>query len=266
MSCQYDTLCHVGTVAPRLGGMQSPDPQHGEPQLGEAQRGEAPRGETRRSEGKLGDSPANGAARPPARSLTERRRDATRLEIARAAASLFAEHGTERVTAEAIAEAAGISLRTFYRYFSAKEDAIVPLLTSGAENWLHLLTTAEETDPLKLFPRLIDEVLIPKTAADREELRVTRIVLRTVAGLPSLRATWYRVNLDSEANLRPILTELMGEAADPLDVRLLSTIASDAIRIGLEHWAQGDADPDGALGTPAALAQQVFARLARAFD
>ncbi len=200
------------------------------------------------------------------RSLTDRRREATRLEIARAAAGLFAEHGSDRVTAEAIAEAAGISLRTFYRYFSAKEDAIVPLLTSGAENWFDLLTSAEESDPLLLFPRLFDEVLIPKTAADREELRVTRDVLRTVADMPTLRATWYRVNLDSEARLRPILAKLMGDDANAFEVRLLATIATDSIRLGLEHWAQEGTDPDGSLGTPAALAQRVFDRLTRAFD
>ncbi len=203
---------------------------------------------------------------PQAQSLTERRREATRLEIARAAAGLFAEHGTEHVTAEAIAAAAGISLRTFYRYFNAKEDAIVPLLTSGAENWVHLLTTAPERDPLQLFPRLIDEVLIPTSAAEREELRITRDVLRTVASAPTLKATWYRVNLDSEARLRPILTELLGADWAPFEIRLLATIATDAIRLGLEHWAASETDPDGSAGTPAALAQQVFARLARAFD
>ncbi|GAA1320507.1 TetR/AcrR family transcriptional regulator [Leucobacter albus] len=204
---------------------------------------------------------ADGAA--PARTLAERRRERTRLEIARAAAHLFAEQGPENVTAEEIAEAAGISLRTFYRYFGAKEEAITPLLTSGADNWVDLLTSAAEKDPLELFPRLIDEVLVPKTAADREELRVTRGVLRTVAETPLLRAAWHRVNFDSEARLRPILTEICGPDADPFEVRLLATVASDAIRLGLEHWAAGDADPDGSGGTPARLAQEVFARLSR---
>lgn len=212
------------------------------------------------------DYSAAAAGATPAQTLAERRRETTRLEIARAAAGLFAEHGTEHVTAEAIADAAGISLRTFYRYFSAKEDAIVPLLTSGAENWAHLLTTAPERDPLQLFPRLIDEVLIPTTEGAREELRITGDVLRTVASAPALRATWYRVNLDSEARLRPILTELLGADWDRFEIRLLATIATDAIRLGLEHWAASDTDPDGASGTPAALAQQVFARLSRAFD
>ena len=199
----------------------------------------------------------------PARPLAERRREATRLEIARAAAGLFAKHGPQHVTAEAISEAAGISLRTFYRYFAAKEDAITPLLTSGADNWVGLLSDAPERDPLALFPRLIDEVLLPQTSAAREELRVTRGVLRGIAETPLLSAAWHRVNADSEARLRPILSKLCGPDADPLDVRILATIASDAIRLGLEHWAAGETDPDGSEGVPAAIAQQVFARLSR---
>ncbi|KAM9864973.1 hypothetical protein ACIFOC_02177 [Leucobacter aridicollis] len=209
------------------------------------------------------DARTPAASEAPAQTLAERRRDATRLEVARAAAGLFAEHGPQHVTAEAIAQAAGISLRTFYRHFSAKEDAITPLLTSGADNWVRLLADAPERDPLTLFPRLIDEVLLPQTAADREELRVTRGVLRSIAETPLLRAVWHRVNADSEARLRPILSELCGPGVDPLDVRILATVASDAIRLGLEHWAAGDADPDGGEGVPAAIAQQVFARLSR---
>ena len=52
--------------------------------------------------------------------LTERRKAATQLDIARAAARLFTEHGAQGTTAEAIAAAAGVAPRTFYRYFRTK--------------------------------------------------------------------------------------------------------------------------------------------------
>jgi AcrR family transcriptional regulator len=77
--------------------------------------------------------PQGPAARP---SLTERRKAATQLEIARAAAALFAERGSEGTTAEDVARAAGIALRTFYRYFRTKEDAVAPLLAAGARDWV----------------------------------------------------------------------------------------------------------------------------------
>src|SRR5690606_32876329 len=53
---------------------------------------------------------------PPA-SLRERRKADTWLAIHEAAATLALERGLENATVEAVAEAAGISPRTFFNYF-----------------------------------------------------------------------------------------------------------------------------------------------------
>ncbi|NED89115.1 TetR family transcriptional regulator, partial [Streptomyces sp. SID11233] len=57
--------------------------------------------------------------------LRERKKAATREAVHKAALSLAVEHGFEHVTVEAIADAAGISRRTFSNYFTAKEDAVL---------------------------------------------------------------------------------------------------------------------------------------------
>ncbi|WP_416443680.1 TetR/AcrR family transcriptional regulator [Leucobacter sp. HNU] len=194
-------------------------------------------------------------------SLTARRKADTRLAIARAAAARFAEHGASRVTAEAIAAAAGVSLRTFYRYFPTKEDAVAPLLGIGAASWQDALAASPPGDPRTAIPEIIDHLLIPAGDAEREGLRWTRGLLRAMIEDPALRAVWHRVNHDSETRLRAIVAELEGETADPFQVRLLAAAATDAIRIGLEHWSESDADPDGSGGTPAALARRAFAEL-----
>lgn len=49
-----------------------------------------------------------------------------RQRIAAAARDLFASQGYERTTVDAIAERAGLSRRTFFRYFRSKDDAIFP--------------------------------------------------------------------------------------------------------------------------------------------
>ena len=64
--------------------------------------------------------------RPP---LTERRKTETRLEVARAAVGLFLAKGVADTSAEEIAEAAGISSRTLWRYFPTKDSCVTPLLT-----------------------------------------------------------------------------------------------------------------------------------------
>lgn len=56
----------------------------------------------------------------PAR--TGRRPSATCAELSHVALRLFHEHGFEATTIDAIAAAAGISRRTFFRYFESKND------------------------------------------------------------------------------------------------------------------------------------------------
>ncbi|MCX4732502.1 TetR family transcriptional regulator [Streptomyces sp. NPDC059832] len=191
---------------------------------------------------------------PTQPSLTERRKAATQLDIARAAASLFAERGPDGTTAEDIAGRAGVALRTFYRYFRSKQDAVGPLLSGGAERWRALLEAAEPGDPLAgILERAVTEALRAPGADGAEQLGWTRGLLRAAADDAALRAVWYRVNQDSEERLLPVLTRLAGDGADPLEVRLAAAAATDAVRVALEAWAATDAPPTGP-GSPADLA------------
>jgi AcrR family transcriptional regulator len=57
--------------------------------------------------------------------LRERKKAETRAALADAALQLADEHGPDKVTVEAITEVAGVSPRTFFNYFSTKEEAIL---------------------------------------------------------------------------------------------------------------------------------------------
>lgn len=60
-------------------------------------------------------------------SLRERRKAQTWTALHEAAASLALERGLDQATVEAIADSAGVSPRTFFNYFRAKEDAVLGL-------------------------------------------------------------------------------------------------------------------------------------------
>jgi AcrR family transcriptional regulator len=62
-------------------------------------------------------------------SVLARKRDVVRAGIARVAIELFAAQGFDAVTVEEIARAAGVSSRTFFRYFSSKDDVIWAYVT-----------------------------------------------------------------------------------------------------------------------------------------
>lgn len=171
-------------------------------------------------------------------SLTERRKAATQLEIARAAARLFTERGAAGTTAEAIADAVGIGLRTFYRYSRTKEDAVAPLLTVGGDAWRARLADTEPGSPL--LPAVEDAIRATLGVTDDDtDLASVRGLLRAAGDDPDLASVWYRVNRDSEARLLPILTTI-SPATEPLVLRLVAAAATDAIRVALECWAEGE--------------------------
>src|SRR6201991_3229197 len=65
--------------------------------------------------------------------LRERKKVATREALSAAALRLALEHGAENVRVEDIAEAAGVSPRTYNNYFSSREQAIVAGITAERE-------------------------------------------------------------------------------------------------------------------------------------
>ena len=190
--------------------------------------------------------------------LMSRRKAATAGEIAAEAARLFSERGVAQVTAAEIAEASGVSLRTFYRYFPTKEDAVAPVLEIGAARWQAALEEAEE-EPAAAIPAVLAAQLTPETPEDAEGLARMRPLLRALAEDRELRAVWHRVNHESEERLVALISE-RGER-DRLAARVLAAAATEAIRIGLEEWSRSTAGVRGS-GSPAALAARAYAALA----
>ncbi|MER6213977.1 TetR family transcriptional regulator [Streptomyces sp. NPDC001272] len=205
-------------------------------------------------------SPQSGSG---AQSLTERRKAATQLDIARAACELFAAHGPDGTTAEDIAHRAGVALRTFYRYFRNKQEAVAPLLAGGGDAWRALLAEEDPATPLaQALERAVTRALSDSKAVE-EGLEVTRGLLRAAATDEALRAVWYRVNQESEERLVPLVARLAGGDADEMSVRLVAAAATDAIRIALELWSAGDA-PVGGPDSPADLAVRCLRQLTSA--
>ncbi|MFE7713061.1 TetR/AcrR family transcriptional regulator [Streptomyces sp. NPDC057486] len=190
--------------------------------------------------------------------MTERRKAATRLDIARTAAALFVEHGLRTTRAEDIARAAGVAPRTFYRYFATKEEAVAPLLAVGARQWAEAVRDAPGALSLPDAMRhAAARALVPASGdtAAAESLEWVRSLLRMAADSPTLRSVWNDACHESEATLATVLAARAGlpDGADPLDIRLTAGVASAAVRVAVEAWAASDAPADGPLG-PAALA------------
>ena len=73
----------------------------------------------------LGTTPYHADMDPIPQGLRARKKIQTRLALARAAMQLFEERGYAATSVDDIAAAANVSRRTFFRYFSAKEEVFI---------------------------------------------------------------------------------------------------------------------------------------------
>src|SRR5438270_12055759 len=80
--------------------------------------------------------------------LTDRRKAQTRRDIAEKALELFMGEGYDAVSPQVIADAAGVSLRTFYRYFAAKDDVLVPIVAGTVGDLVGLIADRPRPEPL----------------------------------------------------------------------------------------------------------------------
>ncbi|MGY2127993.1 mycofactocin system transcriptional regulator [Blastococcus sp. SYSU DS0617] len=74
--------------------------------------------------------------------------EGTRARVERAALDLFTLRGFEQVTTDEVADAAGISRRTFFRYFATKADAVWGDFSAHARRLDELLGAAEPDTPV----------------------------------------------------------------------------------------------------------------------
>lgn len=168
--------------------------------------------------------------RPP---LTERRKAQTRLEIAREAVRLFTDQGVSATGADEIAAAAGISLRTLWRYFPSKESCVLPVLTTGVDvtarclrDWpadqgiLSLLDALERNadDLVTHLPTVLNLVRLTRTE-------------------PGMRAVWVQAHADAEPVFAAALARRAGVPEDDLTTRTQAAMINVALRVAVEHHA-----------------------------
>jgi AcrR family transcriptional regulator len=97
--------------------------------------------------------------------LRERRRERNAREIQQAAMSLFADRGYAAVTVEDIAREAGISERTFFRYFASKDHVLVA--EAGRRIDVIRQSLVQQDDTLDAWEALRNAVLDQSASEDR---------------------------------------------------------------------------------------------------
>lgn len=182
----------------------------------------------------------------------ERKKLATRNALRAAALELSIEHGVDHVTVEQISDAADVSLRTFFNYFSSKEQAIVSGDSIAVEALLDALADRPDSEPLMDSVRHAVLVL----AADipgRERLERLRLVRRTPSLLPHQLAAYEAM----ERSIAEVIARRTGrDTAHDMYPALVSASVVAALRVAVQHWMMLDATAG-----PEALAALIDAAL-----
>jgi AcrR family transcriptional regulator len=124
------------------------------------------------------------AVPPLPKSLRQRKREVVQDALSAAAEALFLSRGFERTTVEQIAHAAGVSRRTFFRYFESKEDVLVERSDRlGERLYAELAARPREEPPLVA----IRNALVPAVEAGIEDADFIRWVIRVLREKSALR-------------------------------------------------------------------------------
>lgn len=196
--------------------------------------------------------------------LRERKKIATKLALHESAMRLSVEHGYDTVTVEAIADAAGVSRRTFSNYFASKEEAML----HGDSMRLYALLDAVAARP--------DEesawtALREGTATVLHELRQRRrdrsdspdwlTRARVIRSHPALLAEQVATYASFERTLAvEIARRMPEESRSATRVRVVAACFLAALRVGTQAWLDRGDDTSAAEFIDQALVEagQVF--------
>jgi AcrR family transcriptional regulator len=159
--------------------------------------------------------------------LRERKKIATREALSAAAFRLALERGLANVRVEDIAEAAGVSPRTYNNYFSSREAAIVAAVVTERASRIAAALRSRADEPLA------DAVV--EAVVEQYSEPPSNDALLLITSAPALRAEF----VEAVATIEPPLAQAIADhtgSTDDLATAVLAAAVSAAARVAVERW------------------------------
>jgi AcrR family transcriptional regulator len=177
--------------------------------------------------------------------LRERKKVATRQALSEAAMRLAVERGLDNVLVEDIAEAAGVSTRTFNNYFASKYEAICALQQDRAIRVGEALRSRPPGEPLwesitqavssQFGSAPIDDG--PAGQSQKEWIAGIRLVITS----PALVGEYLKVQGLVQYHLAAAMAERIGTSLDTdMFPRIMAGAVSAAMQAAMERWLRSD--------------------------
>lgn len=160
------------------------------------------------------------------------------IEVARAAARLFLQKGVTDTTGDEIADAAGISKRTLWRYFRTKESCVEPLFALASQR----LATRFRSWPNDISVEQFLQTTYDMSKIDGQELKDTGLLIHLIARLedePALLGPWHMSTRNTEDTMAEVIASRLDLSPKDFDVMLCAATVAAAMRIVDETVSRG---------------------------
>ena len=166
-----------------------------------------------------------------------RRRNLLQAKYEVIAWELFAQRGFKEVTVDEIAEAAGVSARTLFRYFPSKEDFLLGFTRRGSRDLADLIAQLEPSpEPL----RSVWQLVRAHSLQSPPDVRLLTLWRRAAADAPEIhaRVRGERVHVLTEAVTTYCAKSLGADASDDPGPRLLAGVVVGLEMAVIELWGR----------------------------
>jgi len=171
-------------------------------------------------------------------------------QIAVTALELFTAAGFDKTTMNDVAEAAGVSRRTAFRYFASKNDLVWDGFEQALER-LHKVLSVEADDGRPVNEATwarIEHAQLVSLEATPAWLHVTRLRLRLIAQEPTLIAHGSPKLAGTQREIAEFLVRRgVGPEVSDARVQIVSAAAVATFFRALITWAEGDDVDPGAM-------------------
>ncbi|KAA3447279.1 TetR family transcriptional regulator [Mesorhizobium sp. SARCC-RB16n] len=165
--------------------------------------------------------------------LRERKKRETKKRITEKAIALFLKRGIDQTTLDEIAAAAGISRRTFFYYFTSKDEILLSVLSAIGE----LLTDAVRSAPAGSTPidAVWNAVVSVCDAIPANDMIELDQLMRTS---PSVQARKQAFYVEQEGEIYAALKERWPEPERSTALRTVAMISVGALRVAADIFTQ----------------------------
>jgi len=166
-------------------------------------------------------------------SLQSRKQQFVRDTIWDTATDLFAEKGFDETTVDDIAEAAGVSRRSFFRYFASKNDLMAHGMVSYGAELTAAIDACPRNDSLyQVFRHTVQQVAERSAAHPR-----TRKIMAILAKYPAARAAELSRFSEVQDEVAKAFARRTGKGReDSLTAALLAGLTRQVTGVTLRWW------------------------------